>query len=141
MRRSPRLLVLGLLLLSAACYHQVVRTGRPAGATVVDLPWVSTWLWGLVPATDINVTAQCPSGVAVVETEQSFLNSLVGLLTLGIYTPQHVRVTCASAGTSLRRVGGDILVAKDASPEERAEVFEAAIAAADRTNLPVLVRF
>jgi hypothetical protein len=141
MRRPPRLLVLGLLLLSAACYHQIVRTGRPAGTTVVDLPWVSTWLWGLVPAADINVTPQCPSGVAIVETEQSFVNSLVGIITLGIYTPQHVRVTCASAGTSLRRIGGDIVLAKDASPEERADAFEAAIAAADRTNLPVVVRF
>jgi len=141
MRRPPRLLALAVLFLSAACYHQVVRTGRPAGTTVVDLPWVSTWLWGLVPATDINVTPQCPSGVAVVETEQSFANGLVGLITLGIYTPQHVRVTCASGGTSLRRLGADMLVAKDASPEERAKAFEEAIAAADRTNLPVVVRF
>jgi Bor protein len=141
MRKPPRLLVLGLALVSLACYHQIVRTGRPAGTTVVDMPWVSSWLWGLVPAEDLNVSPQCPSGVAVVETEQSFANGFVGLITLGIYTPQHVRITCASGGTSLRHVGGDIFVAKDASPEERAEAFRAAIAAAERTNLPVVVRF
>jgi hypothetical protein len=141
MRRSPRLLVFGILLVSAACYHQVVRTGRPVGTTVVDMPWVSTWLFGLVGAPDISVTSQCPTGVAVVETEQSFLNSLVGGLTLGIWTPQHVRVTCASGGSALGRVGGTIVVAKDASPEERAAAFEAAVAAADRTNLPIVVRF
>jgi hypothetical protein len=141
MRRPLGLLALGLLLASGACYHQVVRTGRPVGTTVVDLPWVSTWFWGLVPATDINVRPQCPSGVALVETEQSFANSFVGIITLGIYAPQHVRVTCASAGTSLGRVGADILVAQDASPEAWTEAFEAAIAAADRTDLPVVVRF
>jgi Bor protein len=98
-------------------------------------------LWGLVPAADINVTPQCPSGVALVETEQSFANSFVGLITLGIYTPQHVRVTCAAAGTSLRRLGGDILVAKDASPQQRSEALRAAIATAERTNLPVMLHF
>jgi hypothetical protein len=97
MRRSPRLLALGLLLCSSvACYHQLVRTGRPAGTTVVDLPWVSTWLWGLVPAADINVTPQCPSGVARVVTERSFVNGVANFVTSGIYSPIHTMVTCAS---------------------------------------------
>jgi hypothetical protein len=87
---------LGLVAItSSGCFHQVVRTGRPAGQTVVDKPWVSTWIWGLVAAKDIDVRAQCPGGVAVVETEQSFVNGLVGALTLGIYTPMHARITCA----------------------------------------------
>jgi hypothetical protein len=35
-----------------------------------------------------------------VETEHSFLNGLVGALTLGIYTPMHLTVTCASGATA-----------------------------------------
>jgi hypothetical protein len=31
-----------------------------------------------------------------VETEHSFLNGLVGALTLGIYTPMHLTATCAA---------------------------------------------
>jgi len=30
-----------------------------------------------------------------VETQQSFVNQLVGFLTLGIYTPMDLRATCA----------------------------------------------
>jgi hypothetical protein len=30
-----------------------------------------------------------------VETQQSFANQLVGILTLGIYTPMDIRATCA----------------------------------------------
>lgn len=142
MGRPFRLATLALLvMISAACYHQIVRTGRPAGTTVIDRPWVSTWLWGLVPAKDIDVRQECPSGVAIVETQQSFVNGLVGALTLGIYTPQRVRVTCASAGTSLGRVGGEFVIENGASAEQRTEVFGAAVAAAERTDLPVVVRF
>ena len=85
-----------VLLVSSACYRQVVQTGRTPAATVIDRPWTHTWLWGLVPASPIDVTSQCRSGIATVVTEQSFMNGLVGLLTLGIYAPRHVTITCAT---------------------------------------------
>lgn len=85
-----------VLLVTSGCYRQVVQTGRTPAATVIDRPWTSTWLWGLVPATPIDVTSQCRSGIATVVTEQSFMNGLVGLLTLGIYSPRHVTITCAT---------------------------------------------
>lgn len=97
MTRSRRLASLAAIALLAGCYHQVVQTGRMPGPVVVNRPWTATWLWGLVPASEIDVTSQCTSGVATVETQQSFLNGLVGGLTLGIYTPRDVKVTCASA--------------------------------------------
>jgi hypothetical protein len=37
------------------------------------------------------------NGVAKVETQLSFVNQLVNLLTLGIYTPMEIRVVCAAA--------------------------------------------
>jgi hypothetical protein len=42
--------------------------------------------------------AQCPEGVAQVDTQLSFLNQLVSFLTWGIYTPMEIVVTCASGG-------------------------------------------
>jgi Bor protein len=96
MTRLHRVASFTVIALLAGCYHQVVQTGRTPGPVVVTKPWTATWLWGLVPAEEINVTSQCPSGVATVETQQSFLNGLVGGLTLGIYTPRDVKVTCAS---------------------------------------------
>jgi hypothetical protein len=49
-----------------------------------------------VPPPELNTQQQCPQNVAKVETEISFLNGLVGALTWSLYTPLHVRVTCAS---------------------------------------------
>jgi hypothetical protein len=62
----------------------------------VEKQYVATWLWGLVPAAPVDVRQSCLSGVATVETQQTFMNGLVGVVTLGIYSPQSLRVTCAS---------------------------------------------
>lgn len=84
-----------------ACYHQVVDTGLPAGSTKIEKPWTATWIFGLVPATPIDVRTQCPNGVAIVDTQMTFLNGLVGALTFGIFTPLSVSVTCSGSGTSV----------------------------------------
>jgi hypothetical protein len=94
-----------MLLMSAACYRQVVQTGRTPAATIIDRPWTHTWLWGLVPASPIDVTSQCRSGIATVVTEQSLMNGLVWGLTLGIYAPRHVTITCAT-GSAMRPGSG-----------------------------------
>ena len=96
MSRSRRTLVVALALLSTGCFHQKVHSGLTPSETIVEKEFVATWLWGIVPAEPIDVRQQCPSGVATVETQQSFLNGLVGALTLGIYSPQRLLVTCAA---------------------------------------------
>jgi hypothetical protein len=136
MRRSSIVLALGMLL--SGCYHQVIQTGRAPGTTVVKKPWTATWLWGLVPATPIDVTRDCPGGIATVETKQSFMNGLVGGLTLGIYTPREVTVTCAS-GTARGSGMREFIVARGASPDEKAHVMADAIAESARSRQPVLV--
>jgi hypothetical protein len=140
MKRFSRLSLLAAAMLLSACYHQVVQTGRTPGTTVIERPWTATWLWGLVPATEISVAAQCPNGVARVVTEQSFLNGLVGALTLGIYTPQDVRITCAS-GTSALPGAREIHVADGSPLEARVAAIEAAIRLAERTGESVIVRY
>jgi hypothetical protein len=140
MRTASRLsLVLAACLLSG-CFHQIVQTGRTPGTTVVERPWTATWLWGLVPANDISVVSQCPNGVATVETQQSFLNGLVGGLTLGIYTPQEVRVTCASGGAALPGTH-HIDVGPGSSVTDRMAAIEEAITIAERTHETVQVRY
>lgn len=138
--RKPRHLALlvAITVLASACFHQVVRTGAPPGGTVIERPWTATYILGLVPATAINTAAECPAGVAVVETQQTFLNGLVGVLTLGIYTPQTVRITCA-AGDSGLRGAREIEVAAEASAAERATAIREAIALAQRTRDAVVV--
>lgn len=107
MRRLNSLMLTVALVATAGCFHQVVQTGATPAPTTVEHAFVATWLWGLVPAEPIDVRKSCPSGVATVETQQSFINGLVGALTLGLYTPQEVKVTCGSAmgraPTAMRR--------------------------------------
>lgn len=153
-RRLLAAAALGLVLsTSTACYHAVVETGRPAGTTVIQKQWVNTFVFGLVAAQPIDVRAQCPGGVAKVETQQTFVNGLVGLLTLGIYTPQSATITCA-AGRSGALNGGAlnggaldprghvvIAVAGDATSADRAAAFRSAAEESARTGRPVFVRF
>jgi hypothetical protein len=125
----------------SACFHQVVQTGAPAGTTVVDKEYVATWLWGLIPANELDVRQQCPGGVATIETEQSFMNGLVGLITLGIYTPQHVRVTCSSRSASLPRGATELVAPASASPAELSTFVERAIEESVANHAPVVLRF
>lgn len=82
----------------------------------LEQQWANSWIYGLVPPQTINTAARCPSGVARVETQLSFLNQLVGILTLGIYTPMDVRVTpmdvrvtCAQGNATAPSVGDGTL--------------------------------
>jgi hypothetical protein len=89
-----------MLLVTAACFHAVVTTGRPAGPEVIVRPWASSFLFGLVPPEITDAGAHCPGGVARVETQHSFLNTLVSIATVGIYTPMTISATCAGPGPS-----------------------------------------
>ncbi len=44
----------------------------------------------------METEARCPTGVARIETRRSLVNYLVNFLTLGIYTPMQIDVTCAA---------------------------------------------
>jgi len=49
----------------------------------------------LVPPSTVETQQKCPKGVSKVETQLSFPNMLVSFLTLSIYTPMDIKVTCA----------------------------------------------
>jgi hypothetical protein len=88
----------GACVLLAGCFHQVVSTGLAAGTNRVERPWTSTWIFGLVEAKPIDVRQQCPDGAAFIESKMTFMNGLATLLTLGIWDPWTVTITCASGG-------------------------------------------
>jgi hypothetical protein len=130
------------VLSSAACFHQVVQTGRPAGSTVIDKPWVPTWVFGLVAAEPMETRPLCPSGVAVVTTETSFMNGLASVVTLGIFTPQHVTITCARGGTaSLPSGATEIRIPTDATDAQRSALVNRAVEQSSETHAPVVLRF
>jgi hypothetical protein len=96
----PRIAVTCCALLLSACYHATIETGLTPSTVTLEQRWANSWIYGLVPPATINTSARCTNGVARVETQLSFLNQLVGLLTLGIYTPMDVRVTCAQGSAA-----------------------------------------
>ena len=91
-----RTLLGATVLLAAGCFHGTVETGAPASTESVEKGWASGWIYGLVPPSTIETAKKCPNGAAKVETQLSFGNQLVSLLTLGIYTPMSIKVRCAS---------------------------------------------
>jgi hypothetical protein len=92
-----RLIALGFAAVAlSGCYRAIVTTGLTPSANVVTEEWAHSFLYGLVPPEQVDGREICPAGVATVETEHSFLNSIAAGLTWGIYTPITIRVTCAS---------------------------------------------
>lgn len=130
-----------VLLLGAGCYHQTFQTGMAAGPTVIDKPFVPGWIFGLVANEQIDVRRECPMGVATVETEQSFVNGLVSAVTLGIFTPQHVRVTCASRSAMLPAGTREFTIPVGASKDVESAVVQQAIEVSAETHAPVALRF
>jgi hypothetical protein len=84
-------------LLTTGCFHSVIDTGLQPGPVGYEEEWETAWLIGAVPAR-VDATEACRGPWARVETQQSFLNGIVTVLTLGIYSPHQVEVTCARSG-------------------------------------------
>lgn len=136
------LLLLTLALSVAGCYHARIETGLTPSAQVYEQTFASGWIYGLVPPSTVEAAEQCPNGVAIVETELSFVNQLVSALTFGIYTPMHIKVTCAASGTSALPAPSEaVAVAPGADSAAIATAFQRAADQAVASEQPVLVRF
>lgn len=100
MLKRRHVLCLLALMLTAGCYHATIETGATPSTQVINKSFASGWIYGLVPPSTVSTAAQCPGGVARVETQLSFVNQLVSFLTLGIYTPMRITVTCAAGAAA-----------------------------------------
>lgn len=127
-------------LLLPACYHATIETGAKPSTTVIRKGFASGWVFGLVPPKTVETASQCPAGVARVETQLSFVNQLVSFLTLGIYTPMEILVTCAEAG-AMTSSAADVVVPEGGGEVELQAALETAVARAAESGSAVLVRF
>ena len=137
--RGIRLLTLvSLCVVVGACHHAVIDTGLTPSTQTIHEPWANSWIYGLVPPSKVETAEGCAAGVARVETQRTFLNGLVGLLTFGIYTPMEIKVTCAASsngdapeqvdlsiedGASLDEIQATFMTAADRAVEERRVIF------------------
>ena len=134
--------LLALILFSWGCYHATIDTGLEPGSQVIEQPFASGWIYGLVPPQTIETAERCPNGVARVETQISFVNYLVTAITFGIYTPMHIKVTCASS-VALDRADfmPDIFIRENASTEEVQLAFDNAAMQSKEFGKPIYVAF
>ena len=136
----PLLLVAALVL--PGCYHARIETGARPGPIQIDRPFALSFVYGLVPPPTVETMEKCPAGVAVVETQQSFLNGLVSALTAGLVTPMQITVTCADDRMGAAETeADDVAVAGDAETEAVVEAIGGAADRAVASGEPVYVRF
>lgn len=94
--RLRRILPLFLLLAPVTgCYYAVIDTGRPQSVRTVQEGWAHGYAGGMVPPQLGPIVERCPHGAARVEAHRSASNLIVTVLSLGIYAPSTVHVTCA----------------------------------------------
>jgi Bor protein len=138
---SIRALFVVSLIALGACYHATVQTGATPSSTVIDKSFASAWIYGLVPPSTVSTASKCPNGVAKVETQHTFVNQLVGFLTLGIYTPMQIRVTCAASSSASADSAAVRIVAGGTSPTARQEALAEAVTQAAATDKSVYLEF
>ena len=80
---------LGMFIL-AGCYHATIDTGLAPGSKTVTM-WKHSFIAGLVPLEVVEAQSECENGVARVETQQSFANGLVSVLT---FSTKYTTVKC-----------------------------------------------
>ena len=139
---SPLALFGVLVFVGTGCYHATIETGLTGSSEVIEESFASAWVYGLVPPSTISTQAKCKHGVARVETQISFVNGLVRVVTFGIYTPMSIKVTCAASSTSmLEGRAPDVVIGEDASEEEIQHVFGQAAELAVASGKPVFVKY
>ncbi len=141
MRHISAVLLLALVVTATGCFHTRVETGLTPGSQVYENSFAPSFVYGLVPPPPVDGAAECPSGVAIVESEISFLNGLVAALTFSLFTPMTIKVTCAAGGGASATPAETLDVAAGASSSEvRAAIGEAADRTVE-TKEPVFVQF
>jgi hypothetical protein len=92
-----RLCCAGLIFIACGCYNVTI---RPEGGFKMATPpsfeqRQDFYLWGLVGESHIDTSKVCPkSGPSQMQSQTTFIDGLLGLITLGIYSPETARVWC-----------------------------------------------
>jgi hypothetical protein len=99
-RRFGIALTMGAMLLCmSGCYKATFYKNASVVKGEEHEEWTDFFVFGAVGSEQIDVKKFCPTGeAAVIRTGGNVGTQLVGALTIGIYTPRKVYVTCAADG-------------------------------------------
>lgn len=84
-------------LLATACHSMRFEVGNGPEVNVVH-DRKTYWLGGLVNTQRVDVSQFCPAGAVAIREETTFVDGLLGLVTLSIYTPRSSYYHCAEGG-------------------------------------------
>ena len=117
-------------------------TDKQPSGQVIEKPWATGFVAGLAtPGAQIDAAQQCPNGVAMVETQVSFLNQLATFVTFNLYSPMSVTVTCAAGGSmSDLQLEPDFTVPSEADDATAHDIFQAAAQQSAQAAAPVRVK-
>jgi len=141
-RRIASLLVIPILAFAlSGCYSAQVTTDKQPSGQVIEKPWATGFVAGLAtPGAQIDAAQQCSNGVAMVETQVSFLNQLATFVTFNLYSPMSVTVTCAAGGSMSDLQAPDFTVPEEADDATVHDVFRAAAQQSAEAAVPVRVK-
>ena len=99
---------LAALVLATGCYTVRFQTNLPPGGAKYEEKG-NFFLWGLVGEKEVDLKKLCPAGPARWQNQQTFVDGLIGTVTLGIYIPRTINVECSGAKAMQTPVHGDLL--------------------------------
>lgn len=142
MSRIATILVIPIVAFAlSGCYSAQVTTDKQPSGQVIEKPWATGFIAGLAtPGAQIDAAQQCSNGVAKVETQVSFLNQLATFVTLNLYSPMSVTVTCAAGGSMSDLQAPDFTVPEEADDATAHDVFRAAAQQSAQAAAPVRVK-
>jgi hypothetical protein len=108
MRWKGTAATLAAALLATGCYTTRFQSNlAPGGAKFEEKG--NFFLWGLVGEKEVDLKKMCPAGPARWQNQQTFVDGLIGAVTLGIYIPRTITVECTGAKAMMTPIDGDLL--------------------------------
>lgn len=93
--KHSSLVLAATLALCTGCYKTTIVNNGAANGGAGREEWNHNILNGLANISGEHDSSKfCPSGWASIETQQSFVQGLIGGITGGIYTPQQLTFRC-----------------------------------------------
>lgn len=100
-KMTAGLLAATVLFSSIGCYRATFFEDPDVQAGEEHDEWTDFYVFGLVGTEAFEIRRFCPTGqVAEVKTGGNFGTAVVSFLTIGIYTPRKVYVTCAASSSA-----------------------------------------
>ncbi len=92
--KTGRIAAAVALLSLTGCFTISYTTNRPGGGQYREERG-DFFFWGLAGDKTVQLKELCPEGVSRWKSQQTFVDGLLGFITLGIYIPRHITVECA----------------------------------------------